>query len=99
MSPRALHVRSADEPRLLVGLMCGTSGDGISAAAVELRGLGFDKRIRLLAHLGPSDHKPDRATCATTGPVDDIGGSRARITCCRRRRGMRDGAGSMVANI
>jgi anhydro-N-acetylmuramic acid kinase len=36
--------------RLLVGLMCGTSGDGVSGALVETEGLGRDRQLRVLAH-------------------------------------------------
>lgn len=36
--------------RILAGLMCGTSGDGVSAALVETEGYGKDRRVRVLAH-------------------------------------------------
>jgi len=36
--------------RILVGLMCGTSGDGVSAVLVETEGYGRNRRVRVLAH-------------------------------------------------
>ena len=36
--------------RRLAGVMCGTSGDGISIAVVKTRGLGRDREISLLHH-------------------------------------------------
>jgi anhydro-N-acetylmuramic acid kinase len=36
--------------RLLAGLMCGTSGDGISAAVIETEGYGRERGLRVLAH-------------------------------------------------
>jgi anhydro-N-acetylmuramic acid kinase len=38
------------DERLLVGLMCGTSGDGVSAALIATSGYGRDRRLRLLTH-------------------------------------------------
>lgn len=38
------------DQRLLIGLMCGTSGDGVSGALVETKGLGRDRKLRVLAH-------------------------------------------------
>lgn len=37
-------------PRLVVGLMSGTSGDGIGAALVETSGVGAERQAKLLAH-------------------------------------------------
>jgi len=50
MSCSTGHDHGPPEERLLVGLMCGTSGDGISAALVETGGYGPERRVRLLAH-------------------------------------------------
>jgi anhydro-N-acetylmuramic acid kinase len=36
--------------RLLVGLMCGTSGDGVSAALIETESYGRERTLRVLAH-------------------------------------------------
>jgi len=42
--------RPKPSTRVLVGLMCGTSGDGVSAALVETEGYGSSRRVRMLAH-------------------------------------------------
>lgn len=39
------------EWRQLAGVMCGTSGDGVSVAIVETRGWGRDREVRVLGHL------------------------------------------------
>jgi anhydro-N-acetylmuramic acid kinase len=41
---------TTDGERLLVGVMCGTSGDGISVAVVATRGSGRAREVRLLRH-------------------------------------------------
>lgn len=37
-------------PRLLMGLMCGTSGDGIAGALIRTEGYGRQRRLEVLAH-------------------------------------------------
>ncbi|MDE0232581.1 MAG: anhydro-N-acetylmuramic acid kinase [bacterium] len=39
-----------DSPRILVGVMCGTSGDGISIGMVSTSGVGRERRVKLLRH-------------------------------------------------
>ena len=39
-----------DSPRILVGVMCGTSGDGISIGIVSTSGVGRERRVKLLRH-------------------------------------------------
>ena len=39
-----------EEPRLLIGLMCGTSGDGIASALIRTEGHGRQRRLEVLAH-------------------------------------------------
>lgn len=43
-------MRIDSEPRFLIGVMCGTSGDGIAGAVVETAGYGRDRSVRVLAH-------------------------------------------------
>jgi anhydro-N-acetylmuramic acid kinase len=38
------------QPRLLVGLMCGTSGDGIAGALISTTGYGRARRLEVLSH-------------------------------------------------
>jgi anhydro-N-acetylmuramic acid kinase len=45
----------------VVGLMSGTSGDGVDAALVEIGGTGLDLRVRLLA-FGPTPYPADVRT-------------------------------------
>lgn len=40
----------AKASRFLIGLMCGTSGDGVSAALVKTSGYGVDREIELIAY-------------------------------------------------
>jgi anhydro-N-acetylmuramic acid kinase len=42
--------KSVSDKRLLVGLMCGTSGDGVSAAMIETEGYGRERGLRVLVH-------------------------------------------------
>lgn len=37
--------------RLLLGLMCGTSGDGVSVALIETSGYGTDRQVHVVDHL------------------------------------------------
>jgi anhydro-N-acetylmuramic acid kinase len=43
--------RGSARPRVVVGLMCGTSHDGVSAAIIETLGYGTAREVRLLHHL------------------------------------------------
>jgi anhydro-N-acetylmuramic acid kinase len=39
-----------DDPRLLIGLMCGTSGDGVAGALIRTHGYGRQRQVDVLAH-------------------------------------------------
>ena len=49
-----VHHQSKHAPRLIVGLMSGTSADGIDAVVAEIAGSGSQLRARVLAHV----HQP-----------------------------------------
>lgn len=65
------------DPRVVVGLISGTSADGIDAALVEIRGGGLEARLRLLAGLTHPLPQADREELfrlfePATGTVDRL---------------------------
>lgn len=40
-----------EDPRLLIGLMCGTSGDGVAGALIRTHGYGRQRQVDVLAHI------------------------------------------------
>ncbi|MDR7482497.1 MAG: anhydro-N-acetylmuramic acid kinase [Armatimonadota bacterium] len=65
------------DPRVVVGLISGTSADGIDAALVEIQGWGLEARLRLLAGLTHPLPQADREELfrlfePATGTVDRI---------------------------
>ncbi len=74
---RAIAGLARTDPRLVVGLISGTSADGIDAALVEISGVGIDARMRLVGGLTAPLPAADRDELflifdPSTGTVDRI---------------------------
>lgn len=74
---RAVADLARKDPRLVVGLISGTSADGIDAALVEISSAGLDARLRLIAGLTVPFPAADRDELflifdPPTGTVDRI---------------------------